>query len=222
VTVYLIEKGTPSAVKINIFKRINTGGLPLSPQEIRHALNGPPVTDLLRTLAASFEFQRVTRGKIPSDRMVDREYVVRFFSFLLTTPEDYKVPEFDSFLNDTMSRVNKLSVAERAHLEERFRRSMRVCYDILGKYAFRKRYEERDWLKPINKALFDTWSVNLEALDDAELAILKDRSKLMWEKYMALMHNRAFEQSVTQGTGDIQRVRLRFRAIRELLKEVIS
>lgn len=85
VTVYLIDKGTPSEVKFNIFKRINTGGLPLSPQEIRHALNQGKATTLLERLANSEEFQKATNRSIRDDRMTDRECVLRFFAFSITS-----------------------------------------------------------------------------------------------------------------------------------------
>lgn len=59
-TLSTIEPGTPPAVKYNIFRRINTGGLPLSPQEIRHALNQGIATKFLTHLSQLPEFNKVT------------------------------------------------------------------------------------------------------------------------------------------------------------------
>ena len=61
VTVYLIAKGTPIEVKYNIFKRINTGGIPLSNQELRHALNPGKATKFLEKLANLKEFTRIVK-----------------------------------------------------------------------------------------------------------------------------------------------------------------
>jgi hypothetical protein len=222
VTVYLIEKGTPSSVKINIFKRINTGGLPLSPQEIRHALNGPPVTLMLRDLSESIEFRDATRNKIPTDRMADREYITRFLAFVLTDPSNFIAPEMDGFLNEAMSRINKMDEAERMALSQRFRRAMSLSRQVFGKYAFRKYYSSDDRLKPINKALFEAWSVNLDSLSDQDAERLFDRKATLFEQFAILMHDRAFEQAVSQGTGDIGKVRLRFAKIRDLIGDTIS
>lgn len=221
VTVYQIEKGTPSAVKINIFKRINTGGLPLSAQEIRHALNGAPVTEMLKELAESSEFLTATRHKIPQTRMSDREYVTRFFAFLLTSPSQYVAIEFDSFLNDTMKSINKMSHDERSALKHKFKRSMSLSSAILGKQAFRKLYAIDDRLKPINKALFEAWSVNFAAISDDEALALVTRREALLQGFVKLMNTRDFEQSITQGTGDTAKVKLRFSAIAELISETL-
>jgi len=224
VTVYLIEKGTPSALKINVFKRINTGGMPLSPQEIRHALNGGPVTILLKELAQSDEFKRATLGGISPERMADREYIVRFFAFMLTAPDTYSAPEFDSFLSDTMAAINKLTAEEVDQLRFRFLRAMRIAHLILDHHAFRKRYNTSptERRKMVNKALFEAWSVNLEALSDADVDRLADRTSLLWAKFVELMNERPFDQAVSQGTGDVQRVRLRFGAIHRIIAETLA
>jgi hypothetical protein len=101
VTVYLIERGTPPEVKFNIFKRINTGGLPLSAQEIRHALNQGPVVQYLKQLADSKEFLQATDKGVSDKRMAARECVLRYLAFTLTPPETYKAADFDAFLGNS-------------------------------------------------------------------------------------------------------------------------
>ncbi|MFN7921650.1 MAG: DUF262 domain-containing protein [Bryobacteraceae bacterium] len=217
VTVHLIEKGTPPEVKFNIFRRINTGGLPLSAQEIRHALNPGPAGELLKTLASSDEFLGATRGGIPSSRMVDRECVLRFFAFYLLQPVAYEREEFDQFLSEWMSALNSLVSAEPASLEHPFRHAMVLSSRILGPLAFRKRRGA-----PVNKALFEAWSVNLANLDDAQADALAGRSERLQQKFAQLMNDTAFDRAISQGTSHPSRVRLRFSEIQRIIAETLN
>lgn len=72
-TFTIINPGTPEEVKRNVFKRLNTGGMPLSSQEIRNALYTGKSTALLNTLAGLNVFKLATSGSIHTDRMEDKE-----------------------------------------------------------------------------------------------------------------------------------------------------
>lgn len=106
-TVYLIDKGTPEEAKLNIFKRLNTGGEPLTGQEIRHAMNPGPARAFLRQLAESQEFVEATEGKFDDRRMTDRECVLRFCAFVLTKPAGYPSDgDLDLFLHNAMKAIS--------------------------------------------------------------------------------------------------------------------
>jgi Protein of unknown function DUF262 len=222
VTVYLIEKGSPDEVKFNIFKRINTEGLPLSTQEIRHALNQGKAAQLLAELANSQEFQRAVDNGIRDDRMADRECVLRFLAFTITPYTKYDA-DFDGFLNRTMARLNKLSDQELDNLSCQFKRAMLAARDIFGRDAFRKRYQETAPRMPINKPLFESWSVNLSHLTDDQLQVLKMRKDVLRKKFIDLMNDRnlGFNEAISLSTGSKMKVQLRFSAIEQLIKEVL-
>lgn len=224
VTAYLIEEGTPKQVTFNIFKRINTGGLPLSAQEIRHALNQGPGTDFLDLLAKSEEFKRTTDNGISEKRMGDRECVLRFLAFVINPPEKYLARDFDEFLNESMAQLNKMSYTERKELRRQFKRSMEFALKIFGRYAFRKRYYSQiSYRYPINKALFESWSVNLNRLEDAQLECLVKNKRVLEKYFCKLMQKeRVFESAVSQGTGDIRKVRRRFRDIEKIIRKAVK
>jgi hypothetical protein len=222
VTVYLIQPGTPPQLKFNIFKRINTGGLPLSPQEIRHALNQGPAAELLKNLAAEPDFQRVAGRFIRNQRMTDRECALRFLAFVIRPYRNYRTSDLDGFLNEHMALLNKMTEEGRVALSERFLRAMRIAWDLFEDDAFRKRYKPGDNRKPINKALFEVWSVSIDKEEDDSVTKLVQQRQRLLEGFVDLMNDREFDAAISQGTGDPRRVQLRFSKIEQLTKQVLE
>jgi len=222
VTVYLIEKDTPPEVKFNIFKRINTGGLPLSSQEIRHALNQGEATKMLKKLAGSDTFKKATAYGIRDHRMAAQECVLRFMAFALKSYTSYKSKDFDNFLNSAMTTINNLQENDRMNLEDSFIRALNVSRDIFGIYAFRKQYRKNAGRNPINKALFETWTVNLNNLNNVQLKELEGHKEELVNCFIELMNSTSgFDDAISQGTGNVAKVDLRFSKIEELIKEVL-
>lgn len=217
-----IEPGTPFHLKFNIFKRLNTGGLPLSAQEIRHVLYQGQATAFLTRLAQSEAFLEATAHAISDTRMAAQELVLRFYAFTLTPASIYKAQDFNGFLNDAMAHLNQIDTVPLTELEEQFRRTMQAAEQLFGHDAFRKRYDKQHRSYPINKALFEAWSVNLNQLSDEQLQTLKARKEALTNKFIELMNQCNFNHAISQGTAEANNVRIRFEGIKGIIQEVIS
>lgn len=221
--VHLIRQGTPEAVKFNIFARINTGGLPLTAQELRHALIPGQARVLLKTWADSPQFRRATAHSIRSDRMADREMVLRFVAFRQTSPGDYRGQDFDLFLREAMRHLNTAPESDVGTLGSDFEAALNAAVGIFGDHAFRKRDPQS--LKrhfPVNKALFESIAVNLAALPQETRQALEDRRDDVEQGFLALMRDPDFQVAISQGTGDPGKVRRRFSDVRRLFEEAVE
>ena len=220
--VNVIEPGTPPEVKFNIFRRINTGGMTLNGQEIRHALNPGPVRAYLKELAASSEFVRATAGSIRPRRMDDRACVLRFLAFRMTPAEGYSGTSLDEYLDAAMKAINSMKQERRNVLADDFRRAMRAATDIFGDDAFRKRYAPGAGRRQINMPLFEAWSVQLARCSPEQIDRLVERRDAVRERFTALLNeDQEFEQAISSSTGTPRRIRKRFAAIRDLVQEVV-
>lgn len=214
----IIQPGTPDEVMINIFRRLNTGGVPLAGQEIRNALYKGPVRAFLADLAASREFLRATDHRVSDTRMDAQECVLRFCAFFMDDWRGYERGDLDAYLSEAMKRLNALTDELRGELAQHFANAMDVAFSVFGDDAFRKRYNESEGRKPVSKALFEAWSVNIAGLDYVQQVRLIERAPKVRRLFMNLMmDDREFEVSISSSTGSVQRVRKRFEAIRAII-----
>ena len=218
VIAFTVEKGTPDEVVFNIFQRINTGGVALNDQEIRQALYQGKATELIRKLAESTEFVTATQNAIPSDRMVDREYVTRFLAF---TELDYKREykgNIDNFLIKAMKKINTCEEEQILDIERKFKRVMYYCHMIFGKYAFRK-YNADFRRGPVNKAIFELWAVCFSELAEEQLKKLVIQKEKFLQQFGKLLQNSEFVSALKAGDqySAVRRIDMAKNLVKEFL-----
>lgn len=215
---FTVNEGTPVNVKYNIFKRLNTGGLELTPQEIRHALYQGQATVFLKELSSSKEFLKVTCHSIKTDRMLDQEFVLRFMAVCYYGIENYDgMPE--KFLNETMDYINQQKQDKIENMKETFFKIMTAVYEIFGNYAFRKMAVDGR-RRPLNKAIYEMWCKSVYDLDDGQREKLKEKKQKLITKYIDLCEQNDFQIYVK--ASDKYSYIKRMKQITDLVEEVLN
>lgn len=213
--VNILDEKCPQMVKFDVFRRVNTGGLPLNFQEIRNIMAESKVRILLRRMAECEEFQRATQFSVKDIRMGAQELCLRYLTIL--SAYDWKKRDFIHYrgllkmMDQMIIKLNGMPEESLEKLFQTFRGVMADCHEILGEYSFCKVDNNR-----INKALFTGWAVVLTNTE-YEIGILKKNIRELRNLYQkCLCEDIEFYRAITSSTGTRKNIGISIEVIRNL------
>lgn len=233
IVAHVIEPTTPDEVKYDIFSRVNTGGSPLTAQEIRHCMSKSASREFLKELVESPAFDAVMdkkfwtkdlKGNLVRNnvRMMDREMALRFCAFYSMNLEDYsKSASLDAFLLQFTRLIDQGKIdqgLDLGNLKNAFFRAMVNCEAILGKFAFRRTSTNGN-RGGVNRAIFESQAIALADFDLNEVLPFKDKLK---KAFAELFLNQEYDNAVRFGTGAPLKVNRRINLAREAVERVIK
>ncbi|PEH89038.1 DUF262 domain-containing protein [Comamonas terrigena] len=214
---YVIDAKVPAKALLDIFDRVNSG-IPLTRQQMRNSLYTGPATKFLRDEAASELFKKATGGSLKHETMRDRELINRFCAFALYGYQYYK-GDMDIFLAEALVYMNTMPEMHFARLSNAFRSSLRSSIFIFGKHAFRKHYSEDQARSVFNASLWDVMTTTFCRYPES---VLEAHAEAIKDCFYELLLNSDFNDSITLGTNQPNRVLTRFAMFEAMLEEIIN
>jgi len=218
---HVIDPQTPYRVKFDIFRRINTGGTPLSAQEIRHCMSKTQSRNFLKELVSDPSFVTATGGVLENHpRMADREVALRFVAFRLFTSDEYAQHDsFDEFLGFVTEQLDNPANENLDQIRTDFVRGMTNGYAVFREHAFRKWPWNAARKSPINRALFESWGTVLADHDETDVQSVA--AELVKRAREIMTNNSEFINSISGSTGAVRNVRTRLGMVRNVVEEVL-
>ncbi len=197
--------GSQDAV-YSIFERLNTGGSPLQPQEIRVALYHGSFLKGISRLNEDLAWRELYGPA--SARFKDHELILRVLA-LYEDSESYARP-VKSFLNHYLEKNRTRDLVPDGGLGARFVDAMRHILIFIGPRAFRP-------VRPINAAVVDSVGVGLMRRLEAGNITKHDDLKV---KYDQLLEDEDYRNATTSSTASEESVDTRLATATDAFAEV--
>ena len=183
-----------------VFERINSGGIRLSPQEIRNCISESAVLEAVRDLNDDHNWRAIFGSK-KNNRLKDQELVLRALA-MIHGRASYSAPMRDFLNTFAADEENKVQSATLDELQRLFQRSMEIIFKTKGKAAFRP-------VRALNAAVFEAVTVGIaERLRAIKQA--PDLNKVTAE-YDKLLTNQEFLGASNSATATEESVKTRQR-----------
>ncbi len=212
---YVIDAKAHEKTRLDIFERVNSG-VPLTRQQMRNCLYMGPATRFLREESQTDLFLKATGKSLRSTTMRDREFVNRFCAFQILSLDHYR--DMDEFLAQSLLEMNSRP-ENLKELSAQFKTTLQNNLHLFQRHAFRKHEPEQTNRNVINASLWDVMSTGLSRYD---LGIVMERSPAVKKGFYQLLNDEEFMSSITLGTSDSKRVRLRFEMTEAMLEESLG
>lgn len=151
-----------------VFLRINTGSVQLSPQELRQALHPGPFSNFIDNQSAeSNGLKTALNLKEPDFRMRDAEILLRYLAYKNFAAE--YAGNLKKFLDETTRRFNQSWGASQPMLEsqvEEMEQAFRFTEAVFGKDQYLRKWNGEQFEPRKNRAVFD---IMLHFFSDANL-----------------------------------------------------
>lgn len=204
---------------LSLFLRLNTGSVPLSPQELRQALIPGPFLHWLDEASGELpSLRRLLGNAHPDRRMADAELMLRHLAFA-TSPDRYR-GNLKAFLDGACRNYNSdwdrlMPAAERA--SEGFSAALTAAQEAFGTGACRKWSGEK-YERALNRAVFDVQIYSLS--HEAVRVALVGNEDAVAQAYRTLCdENQAFVRSITSTTKTAEAFITRHREWQRIVEE---
>ncbi len=229
IVAYIIEPQTPDALKYDIFNRVNTGGSPLSAQEIRHCMSKDRSRKFLQSLVELSSFDQATgrhywNGAVRDDkRMANRELALRFCAFYLYPIEKYSnAVSLDTYLLECSQNLDQISLIDDnklAQISAAFDQALHNSYSLLGNIAFRRYRGEGERRGPLNRAVFESQAL---ALSKYSLEVLRPHQEAIKKGLLGLFSEAEYDKAVGTSTGNYSKLKHRLERPKAILEEILG
>ncbi|MDD4754034.1 MAG: DUF262 domain-containing protein [Desulfitobacteriaceae bacterium] len=205
IRVEVLRKESDSRLRFYMFKRLNTGGEELSPQEIRNCimrLLSPEFNDFIIEMSLNPDFKKCI-SNISDDKLEakgDQELVLRFFTF--KNYRDRYRHDVNPLMDEYMEAVSDPTlnvIFDYATEKLIFEKTFKVLALTLGEYAFARTNANNNFVASLSPYHFEAFTLGiqdyLDKIDEDNLGMVST----LKDMFIEIKNDQRFKALTTGG-----------------------